>query len=143
MTLHDLWGDDPRAHLGGTIPRFPNLFCLYGPNTNPVVGSVIFMLECQVRYIMGCVREMLEGDIASMECRQEAHDEYNERVDAEHEKMVWRHPRVHSYYNNDKGRVVTNAPWRLLDYWAMTKSPKLTDFSLREAVASEGQDEAS
>ena len=143
VTLHDLWGDDPRAHLGGTIPRFPNLFCLYGPNTNPVVGSVIFMLECQVRYIMGCVREMLEGDIASMECRQEAHDEYNERVDAEHEKMVWRHPRVHSYYNNDKGRVVTNAPWRLLDYWAMTKSPKLTDFSLREAVASEGQDEAS
>jgi 4-hydroxyacetophenone monooxygenase len=136
VMLHELWGDDPRAHLGITIPGFPNLFCLYGPNTNPVVGSVIFMLECQVRYVMGCVREMLEGNIASMECRQDVHDEYNERVDAEHEKMVWRHPRVHSYYNNDKGRVVTNAPWRLLDYWKMTKSPDLGDFSLRETIGS-------
>jgi 4-hydroxyacetophenone monooxygenase len=81
---------------------------------------------------------MLERSIASMECRQKVHDEYNERVDAEHEKMVWRHPRVHSYYNNDKGRVVTNAPWRLLDYWEMKKSPDLGGFSLREANGSAG-----
>ena len=42
--------------------------------------------------------------------------------------MVWRHPRVHSYYNNDDGRVVTNAPWRLLDYWQMTREPEPADF---------------
>ena len=41
------------------------------------------------------------------------HDAYNERVDAEHEHLVWRHPRVHSYYNNDAGRVTTNMPWKL------------------------------
>ena len=132
--LHELWGEDPRAYLGITIPDFPNLFCLYGPNTNPVVGSVIFMLECQVRYITGCLREMIEGGIASMECRSEIHDAYNERVDAQHEKMVWRHPRVHSYYNNSKGRVITNAPWRLLEYWDMTRTPDLTDYSLRQSA---------
>jgi 4-hydroxyacetophenone monooxygenase len=135
--LQELWGEDPRAYLGITIPEFPNLFCLYGPNTNPVVGSVIFMLECQVRYITGCLREMLEGGIASMDCRQDIHDEYNERVDAQHEKMVWRHPRVHSYYNNSKGRVITNAPWRLLDYWAMTRSPDLADYSLGQEECDE------
>ena len=85
---------------------------------------------------MGCVREMLERSIESMECRQDVHDAYNQRVDAGHEKMVWRYPRVHGYYKNDKGRAVANAPWRLLDYWEMTKSPDLGDFSLREAIGS-------
>jgi hypothetical protein len=50
-----------------------------------------------------------------------------DRYDAEHEQMVWRHPRVHSYYNNDDGRVVTNAPWRLLDSWRMTREPAPDD----------------
>jgi 4-hydroxyacetophenone monooxygenase len=126
--LQDLWGEDPRAYLGITIPDFPNLFCMYGPNTNPVVGSVIFMLECQVSYIAGSLRELLERGARSMECRRDVHDAYNERVDAEHEQLVWRHPRVHSYYNNSRGRVTTNAPWRLFDYWRMTRHPDMSEY---------------
>ncbi|MEX1006607.1 MAG: NAD(P)/FAD-dependent oxidoreductase [Acidimicrobiia bacterium] len=129
--LHDEWGEDPRAYLGITMPGFPNLFCLYGPNTNPVVGSVIFVLECQVDYIVRAIGAMVERGYATMECRRDVHDAYNERVDAEHEQLVWRHPRVHSYYNNSTGRVTTNAPWKLIDYWQMTKEPALDDFVLR------------
>jgi 4-hydroxyacetophenone monooxygenase len=103
---------------------------MYGPNTNPVVGSVIFMLECQATYIAGCLRELLERGARAMECRRDAHDAYNARVDAEHERLVWRHPRVHSYYNNSKGRVTTNTPWRLIDYWRMTRQPDLADYLL-------------
>lgn len=136
--LHDRWGDDPNAYLGITVPGFPNLFCLYGPNTNPVVGSVTFMLECQVNYTMRCLAALIEGGHAAMECRQDVHDRYNARVDAEHEQMVWRHPRVHSYYNNEDGLVITNAPWRLIDYWQMTKEPDLGDFVLRRATAAAG-----
>jgi 4-hydroxyacetophenone monooxygenase len=130
VKLGDLWdgGENPRAYLGITIPGFPNFFCLYGPNTNPVVGSVIFMIECQVRYTMGCLREILEGGIEALDCRQEVHDAYNERLDAQHEKLVWRHPRVHSYYNNAQGRVTTNLAWRLIDYWRMTLQPDLSDY---------------
>ena len=113
--LHDEWGDDPRAHLGITVPGFPNLFCLYGPNTNPVVGSVVFVLECQVNYVVKAIGAMLEHG-------------YNARVDAEHEELVWRHPRVHSYYNNEAGRVTTNMPWKLIDYWRMTSNPAIDDF---------------
>jgi len=126
--LHDVWGDAPRAYLGVTVPGFPNLFCLYGPNTNPVVGSVIFMLECQIDYVLRCFDLLLTGGYAAMDVRREAFDAYNARVDAEMEHMVWRHPRVHSYYNNDDGRVVTNAPWRLLDYWRMTREPECDDY---------------
>ena len=128
VVLHEEWGDDPRAYLGITVPGFPNLFCLYGPNTNPVVGSVIFVLECQVDYVIRAVAAMIERGITTLECRRDVHDAYNERVDAEHEQMVWRHPRVHSYYNNASGRVTTNMPWKLLDYWRMTREPALDDF---------------
>ena len=74
------------------------------------------------------LQEMFRQDLGSIECRQDVHDEYNARIDAEHEQMVWRHPKVHSYYNNDDGRVVTNAPWRLIDYWHMTREPDPSDF---------------
>ena len=129
--LHDEWGEDPRAYLGMTMPGFPNLFCLYGPNTNPVVGSVIFVLECQIDYILSTIGAMLEQAITTLECRRDVHDAYNVRVDAEHEHLVWRHPRVHSYYNNRAGRVTTNMPWTLLEYWRMTREPSLDDFAVR------------
>jgi 4-hydroxyacetophenone monooxygenase len=130
VVLDELWGEDPRAYLGITVPGFPNLFCIYGPNTNPVVGSVVSVVECQVDYILRAIGALLEGGYTTMECRQDVHDQYNEWIDAEHEQLVWRHPRVHSYYNNSKGRVTTNMPWKLLDYWRMTKEPVLDDFVL-------------
>lgn len=126
--LHEEWGDDPRAYMGITMPGFPNLYCLYGPNTNPVVGSVVFVLECQVNYVVKAIGAMLELGLSTMECRADVHDAYNDRVDAEHEQLVWRHPRVHSYYNNEAGRVTTNMPWKLIDYWRMTREPVLDDF---------------
>ena len=52
-------------------------------------------------------------------------------TDAEFDRLaraVWRHPKVHSYYNNDAGRVTTNMPWKLVDYWRMTHEPALDDF---------------
>ncbi len=54
--LHAQWAGDARAYLGMTIPNFPNLFLIYGPNTNIVVnGSIIFFSECSVRYIVEIV----------------------------------------------------------------------------------------
>ncbi len=45
--------------------------------------------------------------------------------------MVWRHPLVRSYYNNRAGRVITNVPWKMYDYWDMTRSPDLADYHVR------------
>ena len=49
--LADVWREGPQAHLGITVAGFPNLFMLYGPNTNLGHGTIIFMIECQIRYI--------------------------------------------------------------------------------------------
>ena len=128
--LREIWGDDdPKAYLGITMPKFPNFFVLYGPNTNlGHGGSAIFHAECQVRYIMTCLRDLIEGGHASMECRQDVHDQFNARCDAAHAKMVWAHPGMNNWYKNAQGRVVSNSPWRLVDYWAMTAEASLDDY---------------
>ena len=124
------WGDDPEAYLGITTPNFPNLFCMYGPGTNLAHGgSLIFHSECQMRYIMGCIKALLEGGKSAIEVKQEVQDDYNRRLQEEMSKMVWSHPTVkNSWYQNDKGRVTVLSPWRLLDYWTWTREMKPEDY---------------
>lgn len=131
-SLADVWADDnPTAHLGITVPGFPNLFSMQGPNTGlGHGGSAIFQAECQARYIAGCLVRMIEGGIAAMDVKQSVHDEYVRRVDTEHEGLIWTHPGMSTYYRNNKGRVVSVMPWRLVDYWAMTHEPDLSEYDL-------------
>ncbi len=140
VTIRDMWGDeDPRAHLGITVPGFPNFFLLYGPNTNLAHGgSAFFHSECQVRYICEALREMVENGWDELEVRRQPFEDYNAKVDAEHRNMVWSHPGVTSWYKNSKGRVVMNSPWRLAVYRAMTADIDLAEYthrSLAEAAS--------
>jgi 4-hydroxyacetophenone monooxygenase len=129
--LAEVWGDEPRAYLGITVPDFPNLFCLYGPATNLAhAGSIIFHSECQVRYATACIQALLENDIRAMDCRQDIYDDYARRLAAELDTLVWSHPACDSWYRNRAGRVVTTSPWRLADYWKWTRAPDLSDYTL-------------
>jgi 4-hydroxyacetophenone monooxygenase len=120
--LRDVWSvDDPRAYLGITVPDYPNMFVLVGPNTFVAHGgSIIYQAECEMRYVTDCIRHMVEHGISSVEVKQDVHDEYNKRVDAEHDQLVWSHSGLHSWYRNSKGRVFSPMPWRFVDYWQMT-----------------------
>jgi 4-hydroxyacetophenone monooxygenase len=130
LDLHAHWDGDPRAYLGITIPGFPNLFCLYGPNTNIVVnGSIVFFSECEVRYIMGCLKLVLENGYTAMECKREVHDAYNEKIDKGNSEMAWGTPKVSSWYKNSKGRVTQNWPFTLLEFWNQTKAPSPKDYT--------------
>jgi 4-hydroxyacetophenone monooxygenase len=131
VKLDKLWGEDPRAYLGITVPGFPNLFCLYGPGTNLAhAGSIIFHSECQVRYVMGCLKALLENGHAAMECRAEVCDAFNARLDETLAGMVWSYPGMNSWYKNSRGRVITTSPWRLVDYWRWTREPDLSEYRL-------------
>jgi 4-hydroxyacetophenone monooxygenase len=134
--LGDQWaGNDPRAYLGITVPNFPNMFVLYGPNTNlGHGGSIIFQAECQVHYTISLLEEMRTHGLASIEVKQDVHDDYIDRVDAAHQRMVWSHQGMQTWYRNAAGRVVTNSPWRLVDYWAWTHDPKLDDYEVRSGA---------
>jgi 4-hydroxyacetophenone monooxygenase len=129
VDLHEQWAGDARAYLGITIPGFPNLFCLYGPNTNIVInGSIIYFSECGVRYILGCLELLLRGHHAALDVRKDVHDEFNERVDAENRMMAWGWSDVHSWYKNEHGRVAQNWPFTLLEYWQRTLAPDPDDY---------------
>ncbi len=132
-SLRAQWGDDPEAYLGITVPNFPNFFCIYGPGTNLAHGgSLIFHSECQVGYIMQCLKALVENGRSELECRQEVHDAYNARLQDALSKMVWSHPSIESsWYRNASGKLTVLSPWRLVDYWRWTKTPDLTDFELR------------
>jgi 4-hydroxyacetophenone monooxygenase len=129
VDLHEQWDGDARAYLGITIPGFPNLFCLYGPNTNIVInGSIIYFSECGVRYILGCLELLLRGHHAALDVRKDVHDAFNERVDAENRLMAWGWSDVHSWYKNEHGRVAQNWPFTLLEYWQRTLAPDPDDY---------------
>lgn len=132
VVLRDQWGDDDaRAYLGITERGFPNMFMVYGPNTNlGHGGSLLFITECQVRYVMGLIAQMAENGVASVECRQDVRDDYNAQLDAAHAKLLWTHPAVRTWYRNDQGRVVTNSPWRLVDLWERSLAPSLVDYEV-------------
>ena len=129
--LHEHWDGDARAHLGITVPGFPNFFCLYGPNTNLVAnGSIIFFSECTVGYIVECVRLLLAGHQRALDTRVDAYEAYNARIDAGNARMAWGASTVNSWYRNADGRVTQNWPGTLLEFWEQTRAPDPAQYDL-------------
>ncbi len=127
--LHENWNGDARAYLGITVPGYPNLFLMYGPNTNIVVnGSIIFFSECEMRYIMGCLALLMTRGKRALDCKRDVHDAYNLSVDAENARMAWGSPHVSSWYKNKMGRVSQNWPFTLLEFWTRTREPDPEDY---------------
>ncbi|MFC5827667.1 flavin-containing monooxygenase [Nonomuraea insulae] len=127
--LHKRWNGDARAYLGMTVPEFPNLFLMYGPNTNIVVnGSIIFFSECETHYILECLGSLLRDGHRALECREEVHDAYNEMIDAANRRRAWGVSTVNSWYKNALGRVAQNWPFTLMEYWERTRVPDIDDY---------------
>ena len=131
IDLHDQWDGTARAYLGLTVPGFPNLFCLYGPNTNLVAnGSIIFFSECEVRFVLAAIKVLLDQDRRALDCKRESYDVYNEQIDAGNAAMAWGVSTANSWYKNKEGKVTQNWPFSLLEFWERTRSPDLADFEL-------------
>ena len=128
--IHQTWGpDDAQAYMGITVPGYPNFFILLGPNTGLAHGgNAIFMVECQVRHVMACLRELVAHHRQTIEVRPDVSDRYNLAVDELHSGLVWTHPGVHSWYKNKQGRVFAISPWRLVEYWRMTSILNTADY---------------
>ena len=130
IELNEQWDGDARAYMGITVPNFPNFFMMYGPNTNIVVnGSIIYFSECEMRYILGCLRLLAQGEARAMDCKPDVHGAYNERIDAANRQMVWGVATVNSWYRNAKGRSAQNWPFNLVEYWRQTREPNPEDYA--------------
>lgn len=131
-SVSEVWqGDDARAYLGTTVPGFPNMFTLLGPNVGlGHGGSIISNIENQMDYVMSALEQMFGAGATRIEVRQDVHDTYNRAVDDAHSKMVWTHQGMDNWYRNSRGRVVAITPWRNDDFWRMTRRADLDDFIL-------------
>lgn len=132
-SLHEVWGeDDARAHLGITMPGFPNFFCILGPNTFAGHGGTgILTIELGLRYIMQMIQKMLAQGISSVDCRQDVHDAYNARLEEALSHTIWAHPGMTTYYRNSKGHIVVPMPWTNYEYWKLVREPDLAEFDVR------------
>ncbi|MCC7362790.1 MAG: NAD(P)/FAD-dependent oxidoreductase [Dehalococcoidia bacterium] len=132
VAINDLWAaDGSRAYLGMMMPGFPNLWCLYGPNTNQKTGGPVMWGEMQTRYALSCMKELLAHGWKSVDVKREVYDEHQRRMDDVLAHSIWMHPSQRSYYRNDFGRVATNTAWGCTDYWKWTRQPDMDDFIVR------------
>ena len=131
VELSEEWDGDAQAYLGMTVPGFPNFFMLYGPNTNLVInGSILIMVECQVRYTVEAIGRMLRDGHRTMSCRRDVHERYGREMQEGNAHMVWGVADVPTWYRNAHGRVTQNWPFDLHTYWARTREPDLADYEL-------------
>jgi cation diffusion facilitator CzcD-associated flavoprotein CzcO len=109
-TLAGEWGEVPRAYLGVTVPAFPNMFLLYGPNTNGGTGSVVNTIECGIGHVLAALREMDASEARRIEVRPEAAADFDRELRAALEKTVW-HSGCSNWYVDEKGNDPSNWPW--------------------------------
>ena len=103
-TLAEHWGGSPRAHNGVTVAGFPNLFLLYGPNTNLGHSSIVYMLESQAEHVARLLDLSDNARNRTIEVRPEAQAEYADRMDRELAGTVWNEGGCSSWYFDSSGR---------------------------------------
>jgi cation diffusion facilitator CzcD-associated flavoprotein CzcO len=122
------WAHGAEAYLGITVPGFPNLFLLYGPNTNHGTGSAIELLEAQARYAADAVRMLDTGMAQRLEIRQEVHDAFQRELRERLADSVW--ATCSSWYVTADGRVTNNWPGSQTEYRRRTRAVAPSDFDV-------------
>lgn len=107
IDLREVWGDTPRAYSGLSIPSFPNMFLLYGPNTNLGHNSVIGMIQVQQEHIIDAIDFADEAGAAAIEVRDDVAEQFDEEVVRRLSASAWA-ANCNSWYKNAAGRVVNN-----------------------------------
>jgi cation diffusion facilitator CzcD-associated flavoprotein CzcO len=121
LRLADAWETGAHAYLGIVTPGFPNLFMLYGPNTNN--GSILYMLECQSDYILRQLDRMQREDLAWLEVRRDVVERYNADLQRDLDRVAVWQAGCGGYYRGPDGRIVTQWPHTMTEYRDRTTRP--------------------
>ena len=121
-SLKEAWKTGAEAYLGMTVAGFPNLFLLYGPNTNLGHNSIVFMIECQVNYVLQCLARLRREQLAWLNVREAAQDDYNRQLQRSLGKTVWSSG-CSNWYKTASGKIINNWSGPTLAYWWLTRRP--------------------
>ena len=128
LSLREAWRDGAQAYLGMMTSGFPNLFMMYGPNTNLGHNSIVIMSECQARYITACVEALDRSATAVIEVKSEVEEKYNQEIQLRLSKMAWNAIDV-SWYK-DGNRITNNWPGSTYEYIRRTRRVCWDDYRL-------------
>ncbi len=119
-SLAEVWGGVPKAYLGTSVAGFPNMFLLYGPNTNGGTGSVIYTIEAGVDHVIAALRELDRRDAQRIEVRRRAAEEFDRELRAALRNTVW-HSGCTSWYVDEHGNDPSQWPWLWSQYRRRTE----------------------
>jgi cyclohexanone monooxygenase len=132
--LVDAWPDGPEAYKGTTVAEFPNLFLLVGPNTALGHNSIVYMIESQVRYVLGALRAMRNDKLVELEVVREVQDRFNEDVQRRSKHAIWTTGGCQSYYLHPQtGRNFAVWPGFTFEFRRITRSFDIDNY--RKVVA--------
>jgi cation diffusion facilitator CzcD-associated flavoprotein CzcO len=109
-TLAEEWSEVPQAYLGMSVPGFPNMFLLYGPNTNGGTGSVIYTIEAGVDHVIAALEQLDRSQARSIEVRRQASEAFNRQLRATLAQTVW-HTGCTSWYVDENGNDPSQWQW--------------------------------
>jgi len=128
-TINEAWKDGAEAYLGITVAGFPNLFLLYGPNTNLGHNSIIFMIEAQVGYMVDALKALKARGGKSLTVKEAAHVRFNTQLQKDLTETAWAGS-CSSWYKTASGKITNNWSGDTKTYRAMTKTPALDDYEV-------------
>jgi cation diffusion facilitator CzcD-associated flavoprotein CzcO len=109
-SLDDAWREGFEAYRGTAIAGFPNFFMIVGPNTGLGHGSMIFMIEAQIEYILKGIQAMRDQGAGVAEVRREAQRRYNDAIQERLDRTVWARGGCSSWYKTKTGKITTLWP---------------------------------
>ncbi|MDO6442268.1 NAD(P)/FAD-dependent oxidoreductase [Marinobacter sp. 2_MG-2023] len=128
-TLNEAWQDGAVAFKGITVSGFPNLFMLYGPNTNLAHNSILYMLESQFNYVLDCLKVLQKYPGAAMDVRKDRQERYSSVVQQGLEGSVWSSG-CNSWYLDANGKNTLNWPGFTFSYRFSTRHADTADYQL-------------
>jgi hypothetical protein len=131
VPLGEAWADGAEAFLGLAVPGFPNMFLLYGPNTNHGTGSVLQMHEAQATYIAAAVGLLRSNGAHSIEVRGEVHAAFQAELSERLEHSIW--GGCSNWYRTASGRITNNWPGSQREYRRRTRRVEARDYVLGAA----------
>ncbi len=137
LDLNQAWKDGAEAYKGLCVSGFPNLFILYGPNTNLAHSSIVFMLESQIRYVTQCIKMLQDPGLRYMNVKSERQDSYAQQIQDRLKGSVWE-AGCTSWYKTASGKNTNNWPGFTFSYRLMTSSLDLQDYELQPATEAAG-----
>jgi cation diffusion facilitator CzcD-associated flavoprotein CzcO len=114
-TLAAEWAELARAYYGLTVPGFPNLFLIYGPNTNGGTGSVISTIEFGMNHVLAALRALDAAGAQRIEVRREAADAFDRDLRRALAGTVWASGCT-NWYVDENGNDPNQWPWTWTAY---------------------------